>query len=273
MPISEIAMQIIAALGGRDNIRSCGIRATRLKVIVNDMAAVDMGELAGIHGVLGIFETGRRDIEMVLGPRLVKGVSDFIGLSMGGKPPIKMPAAAVKPAAQAADAPQSDEASILSGMLESIDTDEELLTRSLLVINGPNINLLGIREPEIYGNTSYEQLVKLCERAAEEAGFDACECKQSNHEGELVDWIQQAFGVHDAIVINPAAYTHTSVALLDALKAVQIPAVEVHISAVDEREEFRRISYVRDACIATISGHGLEGYREAILLLARHLDI
>ena len=112
-----------------------------------------------------------------------------------------------------------------------------------LVINGPNINFLGIREPDIYGRETYETLVELCVKAGSELGFDVVDTFQSNHEGAIVDAIQEAYGVYDGIVINPAAYTHTSVAILDALKAVSIPAVEIHISAVEEREPFRQISY------------------------------
>jgi 3-dehydroquinate dehydratase-2 len=131
--------------------------------------------------------------------------------------------------------------------------------------------MLGIREPDIYGHESYADLVALCETAARDAGFSDVRCYQSNHEGDLVDEIQSAWKAYDAIVINPAAYTHTSVALLDALKAVGIPAIEVHISKVDEREDFRQVSYVRSACIETVSGLGMEGYRKAIEDLARHL--
>ncbi len=144
--------------------------------------------------------------------------------------------------------------------------------RHILVLNGPNINMLGIREPNVYGTETYSDLVQLCERAAAEAGFLSCSCYQSNHEGDLVDQIQQALGTFDAIVINPAAYTHTSVALLDALKAVKIPTVEVHISKVEEREDFRQRSYVRAACIETITGLGLKGYVKAITDLAAYLD-
>ena len=142
--------------------------------------------------------------------------------------------------------------------------------RHILVLNGPNINMLGIREPNVYGTETYSDLVQLCERAAAEAGFLSCSCYQSNHEGDLVDQIQQALGTFDAIVINPAAYTHTSVALLDALKAVKIPTVEVHISKVEEREDFRQRSYVRAACIETITGLGLKGYVKAITDLATY---
>lgn len=140
-----------------------------------------------------------------------------------------------------------------------------------LVINGPNINMLGIREPGIYGEDSYQDLVTRCKQAGAELGFNEIECFQSNHEGAIIDKIQAAYGVFDGIVINPAAYTHTSVGILDALKAVNIPAVEVHISAVEEREEFRQISYARLACFATITGEGLAGYRHALELLAEHL--
>ena len=132
-----------------------------------------------------------------------------------------------------------------------------------MVINGPNINMLGIREPGIYGSQSYEALLKLIDEHAREKGVEV-KCFQSNHEGDIVDEIQAAYGAFDGIVINPAAYTHTSVAILDALKAVGIPAVEVHISDVSKREDFRQISYARLACEKTIIGHGLAGYIEAM---------
>lgn len=133
----------------------------------------------------------------------------------------------------------------------------------ILIINGPNLNLLGLREPAIYGTQNYAALEAFCKDACREAGFD-CEVFQSNHEGAIVDKIQQAYGVFDGIVINPAAYTHTSVAILDALKAVSIPTVEVHISDVNTREEFRHFSYVSLAAKKTIVGHGTDGYLEAV---------
>ena len=136
----------------------------------------------------------------------------------------------------------------------------------ILVINGPNLNMLGIREPDIYGRTTYADLCALIMAHAEKLGVEV-ELYQSNHEGDLVDKIQEAYGRIDGIVINPGAYTHTSVAILDALKAVAIPSVEVHISEVDKREEFRQISFVRLACFATITGHGLDGYLEAMDML------
>ena len=136
----------------------------------------------------------------------------------------------------------------------------------ILVLNGPNLNLLGLREPEIYGKRTYADLVALIKTEAEAIGVSV-EFLQSNHEGALVDAIQDAYGKADGIVINPGAYTHTSVALLDAVKAVGIPTVEVHISDPDLREDFRRVSYLRAACVASIKGHGFEGYLEALRLL------
>ena len=137
----------------------------------------------------------------------------------------------------------------------------------LLVINGPNLNMLGIREPDHYGRETYADLVKKIQNHCAEKGI-AVTLYQSNHEGDLVDKIQEAYGTADGIVINPGAYTHTSIALLDAVKSVNIPTVEVHISKVEEREDFRQISYIRLACVKTITGHGTDGYLEAIDFLA-----
>ena len=141
----------------------------------------------------------------------------------------------------------------------------------LFIINGPNLNLLGVREPELYGRQDYAALVKLVENTCEELGIEV-DIYQSNHEGDLVDKIQSAYGAADGIVINPAAYTHTSVAILDALKAVALPAVEVHISDVSRREDFRQVSYAGMACVKTYMGLGLEGYRQAILFLKEYLE-
>ena len=140
----------------------------------------------------------------------------------------------------------------------------------LLILNGPNINMLGIREPGIYGKESYRDLEDKAFAYARERGHDL-RILQSNHEGDLVDWIQEAWrdGV-EGIVINPAAYTHTSIALLDAVKAVNIPTVEVHISDVTKREEFRQVSYIRQACVKTYMGLGFEGYRQGMLYLKEH---
>ena len=134
---------------------------------------------------------------------------------------------------------------------------------NLLVINGPNLNMLGIREPDIYGKETYKDLTQMIENYCKEKNIEV-KCYQSNHEGALIDEIQAAYNVRDGIIINPGGYTHTSVALLDALKAVGIPAVEVHISDVAKREGYRQISYVREYCEKTISGMGLDGYIKAI---------
>ncbi len=135
-----------------------------------------------------------------------------------------------------------------------------------LILNGPNINMLGIREPEIYGHETYPDLVKLISAHAQKKSVEV-KFFQSNHEGDLVDKIQEARGEFDGIVFNPAAYTHTSVAILDAVKAAEVPTVEVHISDPDTREDFRKISFVRKACVATIKGRGLKGYLDALDLL------
>lgn len=140
----------------------------------------------------------------------------------------------------------------------------------LLIINGPNLNLLGLREPDIYGTQNYAALCALVEDTCKNSGAEF-EIYQSNHEGAIVDKIQAAYGSFDGIVINPAAYTHTSVAILDALKAVAIPTVEVHISDINSREEFRKFSYVSLTAIKTIAGHGFDGYRMAIEYLTEHL--
>lgn len=140
----------------------------------------------------------------------------------------------------------------------------------ILIINGPNLNYLGIREPELYGRQDYAALTAFCEESCRAVGAD-CEIFQSNHEGAIVDRIQAAFGNTDGIVINPAAYTHTSVAILDALKAVGIPAVEVHLTDINSREAFRHISYAGMACIKTFAGFGFDGYRMAVEHLADYL--
>lgn len=142
---------------------------------------------------------------------------------------------------------------------------------NILVINGPNLNLLGLREPDIYGKQNYAELERFVKKVSEEVGISLT-IMQSNHEGVIVDAIQDAYGKMDGIVINPAAYTHTSVAILDALKAVALPAVEVHLSDVSTREDFRQISFAGKACIKTYMGMGFEGYRQAILYLKEYIE-
>ena len=139
--------------------------------------------------------------------------------------------------------------------------------KKILVINGPNLNMLGIREPEIYGHTTYAELEDNIRQWAAELGVEV-RLFQSNHEGAIIDEIQAAYGKFDGIVVNPAGYTHTSVAIPDAVKAVGIPAVEVHISDIDKREDFRKVSYIRPVCIATVQGLGTEGYKKALEIIA-----
>lgn len=141
----------------------------------------------------------------------------------------------------------------------------------LLILNGPNLNLLGSREPEIYGRTTYAELCRMLTDYCAGKGID-CEIFQSNHEGELIDKIQAAVGVYDAIVINAAAYTHTSIAIADALRAVMLPAAEVHLTDIDRREEYRKVSYLRDACIGSFYGKGAASYTEAIDFLCRRMN-
>lgn len=140
-----------------------------------------------------------------------------------------------------------------------------------LFLNGPNINMLGVREPEHYGKETYRDLLDKIESYCTEKGID-CECFQSNHEGDLVDKIQEAYGNTDGIIFNPAAYTHTSVAILDAVKSVSIPTVEVHISKVEDREDFRQVSYIRQAAVKTITGLGTDGYLKAADFLIEYLS-
>ncbi|MDO4732831.1 MAG: type II 3-dehydroquinate dehydratase [Bacillota bacterium] len=141
----------------------------------------------------------------------------------------------------------------------------------ILIINGPNLNLLGLREPEIYGKQSYTELLDFLNQCGKALDLEL-EFFQSNHEGAIVDAIQEAYGKADGIVINPAAYTHSSIAILDALKAVALPAVEVHLSDIQTRERFRQHSYISLACLATISGKGFDSYREALIFLKDHLN-
>ena len=141
----------------------------------------------------------------------------------------------------------------------------------IIVISGPNLNMLGVREPDIYGSDTYDDLCRYVKRACEKKNIE-CDFFQSNHEGDLVDCIQQTYKKYDGIIINPAAYTHTSVAVRDALTAVKVPAVEVHLSDPDMRERFRQVSYVRDVSIATFKGHGFECYGQAVDFLEEYLN-
>lgn len=300
----QIARDVLAAVGGAKNVTANDICMTRLRLLTEDPSLVDTEQLSGTSGVLGIVKRGTNGVEVVFGPGKVDGVHDAIAGLTG----LDSDAADFSSDAPAeADAlrvtisdkglPSSDDAEDDKGAMDLDDmrelmsildaenqtdepaeeegggAEEEPEGARVIVVNGPNINMLGIREPKIYGSQSYQALLQLCQEAAKDAGFAECSCFQSNHEGDLVDAIQDAYGSYDGIVINPGAYTHTSIAILDAAKAVGLPMVEVHISKVDEREDFRQVSYIRAACFETVCGLGIEGYRKAIYDLAEKIGL
>lgn len=298
----QIAKEVLDAVGGKANVTGNDICMTRLRIKTEDPSLVDTDQLTATRGVLGIVQRGKGGIEVVFGPGKVEDVHEALadltgiessetGFSDDG--PSRMDVI-VSSHAETADEDTAvdddeDDLSSVESLVSLLDADDETSEKkpepscgdavedvepvSVLVLNGPNINMLGIREPGIYGSESYTDLLQLCQDTAAEVGFDRCTCYQSNHEGDLVDAIQDAMGKYDGIVINPGAYTHTSIAILDAAKAVRLPIVEVHISKVEEREEFRQVSYIRQACFETITGMGINGYRKAILDLAEKLDL
>lgn len=304
----QTAKEVLAAVGGKANVTGNDICMTRLRILTEDPSLVNPDQLTSATGVLGIVQRGTKGIEVVFGPGKVEGVHDALaGLTgiessendFGGSSSSSSMNVIVNESApdaddeepQKPDTSDEDDFAEVESLLSLLDKSEaensdsfeadvhhdgeadtgSLGHKSVLVINGPNINMLGIREPGIYGTENYDALLQLCQDSAAEAGFDKCSCYQSNHEGDLVDAIQDAYGRYDGIVINPGAYTHTSIAILDAAKAVSLPIVEVHISKVSQREEFRQVSYIRAACFETITGLGIQGYRKAIFDLADKL--
>lgn len=298
----QIAKEVLEAVGGKANVTGNDICMTRLRIKTEDPSLVDTDQLTATRGVLGIVQRGKGGIEVVFGPGKVEDVhealADLTGIEssetgFNDDGPSRMDVIVSSPTVEeiedeheTMDADDLASVESLVSLLDAdekpaekkpeaspVDSDEVVETSSVLVLNGPNINMLGIREPGIYGSESYTDLLQLCQDTAAEVGFDKCTCYQSNHEGDLVDAIQDAMGKYDGIVINPGAYTHTSIAILDAAKAVRLPIVEVHISKVEEREEFRQVSYIRQACFETITGMGIAGYRKAILDLAEKLDL
>ena len=299
MDTRQVAQQILDALGGVGNIGEHGVCMTRLRILVRDPSLVSRTALGDARGVLGVVQRGESVFEVVFGPSVVDDVfqelslltglpeSYCIGADLEGLPSTQIKAqmdpgrrfsfdpqatALARALGAEGDAESAEGVDVLAHILNGSNVAEPE-PKNVLVINGPNINMLGVREPELYGTADYKALLELCHAAAKEAGFSNCSCLQSNHEGDLIDAIQDAYGAYAGIVINPGAYTHTSIALLDALKAVRLPAVEVHITDVDEREPFRRISYIRTACFETVTGLGIEGYRKAILDLAAHIGL
>lgn len=288
MDHAALAQELVELLGGSENILACNVCMTRLRITLADATSVDVPLVKELDGVLGVVPRSAHGLEVVFGPGKVDEVHDAVCAQLGSvedsAPPADVSSQSItveiSPARRHSYAAQ---AAALAELLGEGGFEEELGDLSepeaegassgpkLLVINGPNINLLGLREPDVYGSEDYDALVAACRKAALDAGFSECRVYQSNHEGDLVDRIQRAHGRYDGIVINPAAYTHTSIALLDALRAVQIPAVEVHLSDVSSREDYRQISYVREWCFETISGNGVAGYVEAIYDLADRL--
>ena len=317
MDKTGIALEVLDAVGGKDNVTASDICMTRLRIMTEHPSLVDTEKLSSTRGVLGIVRRGKKGIEVVFSPGKAEDVYGEIVRLTGIEPDegvfdgIAADGSALQvqinssheakaqaesddeedsPSEELGEKPDADDMRGLVSLLESDllsegDSDDEEEDEDaddddmdddgarVLVLNGPNINMLGIREPSIYGRQDYQTLLSLCHDAADEAGFSDCTCLQSNHEGDLVDYIQDALGSYDGIVINPGAYTHTSVAILDAVRAVSLPCVEIHISNVDEREDFRKVSYIRQACFETVTGMGIEGYRKAILDLAEHLGI
>ena len=293
MNYSDTARAIMSALGGRDNLLNYTVCMTRLRLSLKRIDQASLGALGDAEGVLGVYPRGAHGVELVFGPAVIENVQQAFSLVAGDEGTAdgeSLPLGADGFRVQLSEgrsgtASESGDLSMLQSLLGAEDdapaSDDEATAPDepgkkvwrLLVINGPNINLLGSREPGIYGQESYPMLVRRCQEAARAAGFAECRVFQSNHEGDLVDEIQHASGIYDGIIINPAAYTHTSVAILDALKAVRIDAIEVHISKVEDREDFRQVSYVRGACFETITGRGVGGYEDAIADMAKHLHV
>lgn len=289
---NAIAQEILNSIGGSKNLTHNEVCMTRLRLSIKDMTLIDYDQLSTATGVLGIVGKGANGLEVVFGPNLVCQVNDALNriLDEPEKTFCSIDEKHVNCATQ-----QNEEVDKLISLLtqKSIDDqddenfdnltsdlnensfeeyyEDDLESPRLLIINGPNINMLGIREPKIYGKADYRTLIEACKLEAQSQGFSDCVCYQSNHEGDLIDAIQDALGSYDGIIINPAAYTHTSIALLDAALAVQIPMIEVHLTDTSAREDFRHISYIKDACFATVAGKGIDSYREAIRLMAAHL--
>lgn len=292
MDSNAIAYEILNAIGGSKNLIHNEVCMTRLRLSISDMTLIDYEQLSTATGVLGIVGKGANGLEVVFGPNLVNQVNNSLdqileepevtSCSLNEKHSASLPThneevdELISLLAQKNTIDQNKED--FDSLASDLDTDDfednyedDLEAPRLLIINGPNINMLGIREPEIYGKADYRTLIEACKTEAQSQGFSECVCYQSNHEGDLIDAIQDALGSYDGIIINPAAYTHTSVALLDTALAVQLPMIEVHLTDISTREDFRHISYIKDACFATVAGKGIDSYREAIQLMAAHL--
>lgn len=291
---SEVARLVLHALGGRDNVLTNAVCMTRLRITLANPSMVDFETLGDIQGVLGTALRGQNGIEVVFGPRVIdeiyRGFTKLTGIS--ASPDDLFPMSRQKSSmnvqirtnkgitrTQAPKAEQLEQPSTNNGTSNDSDIDEleDLLNQldstqekprakdlRLLVINGPNINMLGVPTANSSNADDYPTLLELCKQTAQEAGFARCDCFQSNHEGDLVDIIQDAYGICDAIVINPGAYGSSS-ALKDALRAVDIPAIEVHLHKLGQNDA------VADVCVSSINGLGVSGYSQAIRNLAAQL--
>lgn len=298
MNCSTIAYEILNAVGGSKNLLDNEVCMTRLRLSVEDFTLIDNEQLSTAAGVLGVVGRGTNGVEVVFGPNLAQEVnnslntiledSELTTCKITDRPNFSTSASTYKEEMgelisllenknlkQTTDADQDTNAQSSSSNFDELNFVDEknfdFTGPRLLIVNGPNINMLGIREPELYGKADYRSLIKACKDEAQKQGFSDCTCYQSNHEGDLIDALQDALGAYDGIIINPAAYTHTSIALLDAALAVRLPIIEVHLTDISSREDFRHISYIREACFASLSGKGIESYREAIQLMAQHL--
>ena len=313
MSNDDIAAAVLECVGGLSNVAGSSLCATRLRITLVESDSIERNALNSINGVLGVAKRGENGIEVVFGPNLVRGVYNAFERLTGplsqhgnesgrpksggnfqvtitpetpGRPQVQ--SSVPRPSITDRTPVEDNDTNALLEMLDETNADTPAPTSDstpaqlldefddgarILVINGPSINMLGIREPKIYGTEDYATLLQVCHESATEAGFSMCECYQSNHEGDLIDCIQDAYELFDAIVINPGPYAHTSIALADALRAVAIPAIEVHIADTSKRESYRHHSYVREACIECVEGMGIAGYRKAIFDLAKHLEL
>ncbi len=289
MKYEDLAQKIILAVGDKSNLENYQICMTRLRLNLRDMSLVNREELKALPHVLGIVNRGPNQLDVVLGFGVIQHLYNSMSAYMNDeevipeKPKLNASERPITPANrksyQAQAKARSEKAtsdldylcSLLDEQTELVQENQPQSNLKLLIINGPSINFLGFRQKEIYGTETYSDLVQMCKATAHECGFNTCLCFQSNHEGEIVDKILSAYKNFDAIIINPAAFTHTSVAILDALLAVDIPYIEVHISDPKKREKFRHHSYLEENALKTITGKGIEGYREAIEYFAKYL--
>lgn len=282
----SVARDVLEALGGRKNVLSNAVCMTRLRVTLADPQAVSYESLSDVQGVLGTATRGHNGLEIVFGPRVIDSIYhafiELTGISGGADDlfPMSRQASNMRvqvrtrkkeQAAPPTEQPFIDDSEmraledLFGGKADASETPQQRGSWRLLVLNGPNINMLGISPLMSAVLEDYPALLELCKQSAAEAGFGRCDCYQSNHEGDLVDAIQDAYNLYDAILVNPGAYK-TSVAVGDALRTVAIPAIEVHLDKQTVRD------VVGSACLDLVSGLGAEGYRVAISRLAQHLE-